>query len=332
MKILFVVAGGGPTSVPKTWVDELRRVGHEVHCCRMESGYFRDVAKLILDSELYTYDVIHLNHTFGAFCGLFLWASGVPSVLTHHRDFRTLAVGSRVLHFIASCFSQRVVCNSKFTFSSLPYVLRRKMKTSIIYNGCEESSRPARKVRRLSPIVRLGFVGRLVSEKNVDELIRAISILNKEQNEHEFILDVVGGGCELKNLEFLVKEEDIEENVFFHGLVDRKQVFDIMLAIDCLVIPSLTEGYCNVAVEAMQIGVPVVSSPCGALPEVLGTTAFFSDSTTAKSISEAIKEFVYASHQVKELRLLEGVNRAADLSISNTIHKYERIYEEIVKR
>jgi colanic acid/amylovoran biosynthesis glycosyltransferase len=71
--------------------------------------------------------------------------------------------------------------------------------------------------------------------------------------------------------EILYQIDDLQlyEKVFLKTYTDQNKVFQFMSKSDCLLLPSLTEGIANVALEAMLIQLPVISSDCGGMSELI---------------------------------------------------------------
>jgi glycosyltransferase involved in cell wall biosynthesis len=105
----------------------------------------------------------------------------------------------------------------------------------------------------------IGFVGRLVEQKNVGLLIAAMAHMP------EAVCAIVGHGDLRKPLE---QQAVGLSNVRFLG--HQPQAEDLMPAFDVLCLPSRWEGLGLVLIEAMLRGVPVIGSRAGAIPEVLG--------------------------------------------------------------
>jgi glycosyltransferase involved in cell wall biosynthesis len=101
------------------------------------------------------------------------------------------------------------------------------------------------------------FAGRLIKEKNVDVLIKAVSLLKKDFPE--ICCCVVGDGPERKFLEKLTIELDVQKNVKFEGFQEYRALIGKIKASRVLVLPSSREGFGMVVIEAFACGVPVVT-------------------------------------------------------------------------
>ena len=104
--------------------------------------------------------------------------------------------------------------------------------------------------------------GRFVAQKDFATLIRAFA---KVRQIRPARLMMLGSGREAENLKALVKELDIEADVFWVGFVNNP--FAYMKQAGVFVMSSVWEGFGNVVVEAMAVGTPVVSTNCPSGPE-----------------------------------------------------------------
>lgn len=117
---------------------------------------------------------------------------------------------------------------------------------------------------------RIGYAGRLVPEKGVDVLLRAVARL-----ENNWELGIVGSGPEKAHLQSRVRELEIEEHVRFDAPRPSVGMPGWYAQVDVVVQPSLTrtnwkEQFNRVLIEAMGCGVPVIASDCGEMPNVIG--------------------------------------------------------------
>jgi glycosyltransferase involved in cell wall biosynthesis len=116
----------------------------------------------------------------------------------------------------------------------------------------------------------IGYVGRLVEEKGVHTLLRAVAGLYGRWR-----LRILGNGPQRAHLEKLAAELGIAERVRFEEPIPSTQMPDYYSQLDALVLPSLTrpnwkEQFGRVLIEAMACKVPVVGSDSGEIPNVIG--------------------------------------------------------------
>ena len=117
----------------------------------------------------------------------------------------------------------------------------------------------------------VGYIGRLVPEKGVTDLLRALATLE----DANWRLRIVGSGPQRNELEALAGELGVLDRVTFVGAVPSVEMPAQYHALDALALPSHTrpnwkEQFGRVLVEAMSSGVPVIGSDSGAIPGVIG--------------------------------------------------------------
>ncbi len=110
-----------------------------------------------------------------------------------------------------------------------------------------------------------GAVSRLSAEKNLAQLLEAFQPLAQHMSGAHLL--IVGDGPEREALEARCRELSLTFQVTFAG--NRSDMGTIYPLLDCLVLPSLTEGMPLVVLEAMTRGIPVVASAVGDVPRLL---------------------------------------------------------------
>jgi glycosyltransferase involved in cell wall biosynthesis len=111
----------------------------------------------------------------------------------------------------------------------------------------------------------IGAVARLVPVKGLRYLVAAMpEILHRCPDTH---LIVAGDGDQRSGLEALARELAVFDRVHFLGF--RRDAAAVTAALDVFVLPSLNEGLGRVLVTAMALGVPVVATKVGGVPEVV---------------------------------------------------------------
>jgi N-acetyl-alpha-D-glucosaminyl L-malate synthase BshA len=150
------------------------------------------------------------------------------------------------------------------------------------------------------------FVGNLIKRKNVDSLLEAKKIANSD-----YYLVVVGDGPLYKKLTKKVEDENIRD-VIFTG--SRGDVENIIPSCDLLILPSYSESFGLVLIEALACGKPVIGSDVGGISEIINDDVGLlinpkKVSTIAKAIDKLVND--------EDLRLILSMNarnRALDFS------------------
>jgi glycosyltransferase involved in cell wall biosynthesis len=118
--------------------------------------------------------------------------------------------------------------------------------------------------------LRVGFIGRLVPEKGVTDLLQAFLPLAQQA-----VLVLIGEGPLRASLQRKAAELGIGERIRCLGFAAYSEIPSYLKAFDILVLPSRTaprwmEQFGHVLAEAMLAGVAIVGSDSGAIPEVIG--------------------------------------------------------------
>jgi len=108
-------------------------------------------------------------------------------------------------------------------------------------------------------------VGRLVKRKGFDFLIRALASLD-DKNIHALI---VGDGPEKENLISLAKQLNIQDNVHLLGFLPEEKKFQYLSNSDIYILSSVHEGLGVVLQEAMQVGLPILSTNNGGQTDIV---------------------------------------------------------------
>lgn len=118
--------------------------------------------------------------------------------------------------------------------------------------------------------VSLLFVGHITRAKGVLDLVQAVASLDIKET---WQLNIVGGAsAEPKTklqLQAMIKKHGLQDKLKLHGRVSNADLARLYADADVFVLPSYWEGYGIVFLEAMYVGLPVVSTTAGAIPEVV---------------------------------------------------------------
>lgn len=139
------------------------------------------------------------------------------------------------------------------------------------------------------------FVGRLIKDKNVETLIRAIFLVKKELDGLKCF--VIGEGPEKARLIGLADKLNLKDNIIFKDFLEYEEMISYMKASKIFVFPSTREGFGIVVLEAMACGLPVitVSHPMNAAVELIkdGQNGFIcklDEEDVAKKILQLLRD------------------------------------------
>ncbi|MBT5808237.1 glycosyltransferase family 4 protein [Candidatus Uhrbacteria bacterium] len=127
--------------------------------------------------------------------------------------------------------------------------------------------------------------------------------------------------------------KEIEPNgvIQFLGPVTEEEKWNLMARASCLVFPSLYEGFGLPVLEAMSVGTPVITTRCGALPEVAGDAALFVKPDDVEQMSLAITQCLLVPQGAKQMRI-DGFKRAGEFTWERTAKETLKVLEEVRKR
>ncbi len=147
---------------------------------------------------------------------------------------------------------------------------------------------PAVETQRELKDFTVGYVGRLVPEKGVEDLIRACSLSGVR-------LLVAGEGPDHKRLATLAQE--LQVPVTWLGWIESTRIREVYSQMDILVLPSVTtprwkEQFGRVLVEAMAHGVPVIGSSSGEIPNVMGDAGLLFPERDSGYLADCMKRIL----------------------------------------
>ena len=127
------------------------------------------------------------------------------------------------------------------------------------------------------------FIGFVCPEKGINELIRAFSSLRKDIS-----LDIYGNDM----MDILTKISN-SYNIRYRGVFSNKQIYSILEEYDALILPSYEEGYPGVIIEAIMIGIPIISTKLPSIQEIIQhkKNGFLIEPRSSEELGMAIKEF-----------------------------------------
>lgn len=166
--------------------------------------------------------------------------------------------------------------------------------------------------------------------REVKNIPHVIKIFNEIQKAIPAKLMMVGEGPEKAGAEVLAKSLGISDKIVFFG--NSNEVDRILCFSDLFLLPSKTESFGLVALEAMASGVPVISTNSGGLPEVNkdGYSGYLSN---VGDIQDMTNNALKILNDVDVLEQFKTNAKAQSLNfdLHNVVPKYEAVYEDTLK-
>jgi glycosyltransferase involved in cell wall biosynthesis len=210
----------------------------------------------------------------------------------------------RLLQLVVVRYADRVVVPSKYIAHIVEQWGVERARIAVIYNGVDIGDVGVREVIRGL----LHFegklivsVGRLVPWKGFDDLIKLVPKLRKKFPDLKLL--IIGNGPDLERLERLAEENAVTEHVIFAGSVLHPVLMRYFRASDMFVLNSSYEGLSHLVLEAMAVGIPVITTKVGGNPEVIddGVNGYLVRARDQKAIESRITSLFTDASLYKKL-------------------------------
>jgi len=165
--------------------------------------------------------------------------------------------------------------------------------------------------------------------RKVKRIPDVIKVFYKVQQQIPAKLMLVGDGPEKEKAEQLCAELGILDKVIFFG---NSNEIDLILSYsDLFLLPSETESFGLAALEAMALGVPVISSNSGGLPEVNfeGVSGYLSDVGNIEEMSANAVRILSDESTLQQFKA-NALATAKQFDIKNILPMYEQLYQKAV--
>ena len=181
-------------------------------------------------------------------------------------------------------------------------------KTDIIYSSLDlgllktfkkNNSKPSRPFRFLS-------VGRFHWVKGYQYSISAFANLKKINKDIHYL--IITNNRISEEILYQIDELSLNNNIEIIHPDSQEKVYKIMRQSDCLILPSVQEGISNVVLESMAIGLPVISSDCGGMKEIInyGRNGFYFPSRDSLALEKLLLKVMNLGIEERERIIIEG--------------------------
>lgn len=354
MKIEFFVgefSEGGAERVISILANELTSRGHEVAILK----YFNSINYYKTDGRVRIYsleeltgtkskfkNISYLHRHLKNFDGVFVsflapfnilalianMGNKTPIVVADRNDPSRLP-GNKCLRSLRDYlyrFADRIIVQTnknKVYFSGKVQKKTEVIFNPLILNGMEGKALGVKKSKTIINI------GRLEPQKNQDMLIEVFKKFREIHPEYKLV--IYGEGSYRKNLEDKINELKLNESVTLPGNV--KDIFDKLCECEFFVLSSNYEGMPNALIEAMGLGVPVISTKVSGSTDLVqdGINGLLVDVNDADGLYESMIKLA-ESEELRRNLSLEAVEIVSVLNSRNICDRWEKTISDVLRK
>ncbi len=187
-----------------------------------------------------------------------------------------------------------IISISEFTKNEIIKIFKiPEKKIEVIYLGYK-------KIGTIAPAEIAGlpekfflFIGAIKERKNVLGIVESFNTFKKNhQNNYRLVIAGNGSGAYYGKIIKFIEENNLKNDVIFLGQITDNQLSCLYKKAEALVYPSFIEGFGFPVLEAMDAGLPVITSNASSLPEVAGEAALLVDPSGINEMASAMARIV----------------------------------------
>jgi len=204
-------------------------------------------------------------------------------------------------------------------------------RTAVVYHGIADKvcGPPDQSSEGQENPLQIGFVGRLVSEKGLATLLRAVKRLDDEGSKFRLIF--VGDGPERPNLESLASNLQFRNRVEFLGELWGEELAESVQSMQVVVMPSQWEETAGLAaIEQMMRGGIVIASDIGGLGEVVGEAGLRFRAGDSDALYSRLQEVIASPSLRASLRLAARQRAMQTFDVNSMIEGHVSLYEQVL--
>lgn len=196
----------------------------------------------------------------------------------------------------------------------------------VMYNGIdiemiEELAKQEVEITTASEELTFITVVRLHQDKGLDRLISAVDLLVKE-GHHSFKILIVGDGSLKKELQMMVNERNLGKIIIFTGA--KSNPYKYLAKSNVFILPSRNEPFGISIIEAMSLGLPIISTKCGGAEEIIGANEFGQlVENSVQGIYQGMKQALTTYSIKKDIYTQKSIERSQDFTINKMVAKME---------
>jgi glycosyltransferase involved in cell wall biosynthesis len=333
-----IVCISRPVEAPSPLIDDLQASGVPLLCLerrsRADLAAWRPLLELLRRERV---EIVH-SHMFGSnvWAAFMTAIAHVPVFVAHVHKWTYGDQPHRVL------LDRELVARRADVVLTVSQADRRRMlergglppaKVRVLVNGIMPLAPSRADVRAELGIPAdaevVGTVAVLRREKAHEVLFDAVQLLADEFPRLRVL--IAGTGPEERRLRALVRAKGLDQRVLMLGF--RRDVPDVLAALDVVLLPSDHEGSPLAVMEAMAAGKPIVATRVGGVPELIedGTHGLLVPPRDPRALADALGRLLRDPRLREQLGRQARERQSRDFDIATTVRRLETLYEDLTR-
>ena len=177
-----------------------------------------------------------------------------------------------------------------------------------------------------SDTLRLLTVGRLSVTKRVEILIDAVEIMHREGCKIRF--KIVGGGQMQQSLKQIALEKGLADIIELKDRIDPEDMPQVYRQSDIFISASMQEGMSNAMLEAMASGLPIVTTRCEGVDELIADNGIIVNNADAREIADTVRK-IADDRQLYKQMAVAARRQAEKFTWNEVASQYIELYHKI---
>lgn len=328
LKFRYIFKQNATNAISRFWVKIINKIKLIVYYNLSQKWFYRLFVKGKYDTEIAFiegYSTRIISGSTNKSSNKVAWVH--IDLLNNH--WTNIAYQNKIEEEISYYKYNNIICVSENVEESMLKLFPKLKKVQVKYNPIDDKS-----IRKFSTenctyyndlnldTIKLVSTGRLVHQKGYDRLLPIIKRL--VDDGHNIHLTILGEGSDRRELEEYITNNNLNNVVSLPGFVQNP--YAIMAQHDIFVCSSRAEGYSTAITEALILGLPIVTTDCSGMKELLGENNEYGIVTQNDddALYKGIKSIIN-SNEVFKLYKSKAIARGKDFSLSKQISEIENI-------
>ena len=211
-------------------------------------------------------------------------------------------------------------------------------KIDVCYQSCDSSFNPSisedqkRLIAARFNLPERFFlsVGSIIERKNLLNICKAVQML-ESNNDINLIVIGKGSGKYKSEVDSFIEKNNLTGKITFLADVDSADLPAIYSLSEALIYPSYFEGFGIPVLEALSVGIPVITSSVSCLPEAGGNAALYVNPDSYSEIADAMLKILKGGADVQDM-IKKGFVHAEKFSNRNCAAQIMKTYQNVMKK